>query len=1067
MRPGLRVFAVASAVLLVAPLVAVARSRSDPPVGARALPASPAESVAATIAEAASADALAALRPPARGIRVALISSGVDADALDSTSRERISRPWGTRDAIGYGTYAASVLLEIADVHIVSLDAYGAGQRVHPGALAASLDWALAHVSDLDVVLLAVPPHEMLDPISGAMAAGTWREVLDAGADHPVASTDGSLFGIAFGEAGRAQRQSMPADRRGVVEAFVTATERWSGLREQIRRLESGGVALVAPAGDVGPNLQTILGPASLPEVITVGGFDGRGPSATSASGPSIDGRVKPDLVVSTGVPGRLATGSAIAQGLASSGLLAMLLGDRVDGGSVALLDTTFGSAAVAAAAVGSLHRQGVADVDRQRGALVAASEPLAGVPVWRQGAGVLRFAPDAALARSRPLALGHGDLGAEPAAGRWRVRVPLSAPASGRPSVALSHFAGVGPDGRTYTRPTSDAPPLSARVTERGVEISAPLGEDRYEGGLYCGYTTVPVPTTGAGVAARVVIRGAPEGVEHVPTCLVEGTRLRSFGFYIHDMPAPDLTFALLPALPEGASLLERPFMLLPVDPFHTKLFFAVTGPDGYADFPNVPPGNFLVRLFSDYGSPVVQTVTDSETGEAVRIEGDIGENPSYSSFEALVLSAVGWSEQDLRDRFGTANVTPDAPTGTYWVRVGDRRLRVVLGFLKDKPGASVSSRYVDLLSYEDLDFASVLGPLDPERIATLPTLKPKSPWAFGPAPGDPDGVLAAFNPAALVRGDVLGIARYPFNLTTPNYKAHMSLNFSYELKNAVVGVVVKIGGDVASGMVTPEVAARPADLELLGPTSGVANFEFNMLPQGARTGELYLVFVPSPAVQSTVPSVATATVDDLSFELDTWQRVPWPAVFHEGHGMGHAFSFEPNYSERQMSAPGCRDVSAGGIRSEVCEEWQVLVHSPGDDAATVDVHGGRGVFGVQLRRLGLYADPRRGVSDFSSELAFVLDEPGVPVELALRLPSRFRTNGRFWEQLVLGREALSRHPGRITVLIVDNLRGRSSGLAPRVRGGVPVAPYVPFVSDAGASQLPHPPALPVPLPL
>lgn len=729
-----------------------------------------------------------------------------------------------------------------------------------------------------------------------------------------------------------------------------------------------------------------------------------------------------------------------------------------------ARLDTTITSAVVVAAAMGSLARQGLRDVARQRGALTAAAVPLPGVPVWRQGTGVLRFAPPATLARSRPLALRHGDLGAEPDGRKWSARVPFSG-RTRAPKVTLSHFAGVGPDGRTYTRTARSRPPVSARVTERGIELSAPVGEDRYEGGLYCGYTTVPVPTTGGGVAPRVVVHGAPAGLEHVPTCLVEGTRLRAFGFYIHDMAAPDLTFALLPALPDEASLLEKPFMLLPINPFHTKLFFKVTGRDGFADFPNVPPGNFLIRLFSDYGSPIVQSVTDSRTGEPVRIRSDIGENPSYENFEALVLSAAGWSEQTLRDRFGDDNVSRDDPTGTYWVNAGGREIRVALGFLKDKPGAAVSSRYIDLLSYEDLDFDSVLGPLDPERIEGLtPAPRVARAWTFSPAPGDPDRVLAAFNPASIPGGQVLGIARYPFNLTTPNYRAHMSLNFSYEVHNALVAAVVVIGGDTGFGMVAPEVAARtPQGLELRGPTSGRANFEFHMLSRGVREGTLYLVFVPSQPVQGVVAPLASASVDDLSFELDTWQRVPWPAKFHEGHGMGHSFSFDPNYSARQMSAPGCRPISSRGVGAEVCEEWQVLVHSPGDDAATVDVHSAHGHFGHELRSEGLFADPRRGVADFSSTLAFVLAEPGVPAELAVRLPSEFRTNGRFWEQLVLGREILARHAGPMTVMIVDNTRGRSSALAPHVRGGAPVAPYVPFVSGASASSL-DPPALPIP---
>jgi hypothetical protein len=72
------------------------------------------------------------------------------------------------------------------------------------------------------------------------------------------------------------------------------------------------------------------------------------------------------------------------------------------------------------------------------------------------------------------------------------------------------------------------------------------------------------------------------------------------------------------------------------------------------------------------------------------------------------------------------------------------------------------------------------------------------------------------------------------------------------------------------------------------------------------------------------------------------------------------------------------------------------------------------------------------------------------MPVEAGFRVDNPFRTNGRFWEQLVFTRSLIARYPGRLFVEILDNVPGRASPLARHVRGGVPVAPYVAFVPRA-----------------
>ncbi len=505
---------------------------------------------------------------------------------------------------------------------------------------------------------------------------------------------------------------------------------------------------------------------------------------------------------------------------------------------------------------------------------------------------------------------------------------------------------------------------------------------------------------------------------------------------------------------------MLERPLMILPVNPLHTKLYTWVTDADGNADFPNIPPGYYRVRLFSDYGSPVVQTRTDTHTGEPVAAVDDLGANPSYESFDALVLSAVGWSPEDLKATFGEDNVEADKPTGGWWVDTGPRRIRVVLGWMKKMPGAAVTSRVIDLMAYEDFDFSGAPLGLPLGGLGAAPAGDARG-WTFSPGMDDPDRVVAAFNP--LGGGDVAGIASYPFNLTTPNYTLRLSLNFSYEVTNAAIVAAVVVGDEIAVGIVTPQGTFRSPTVgpftplgsngvAVHGHATGLASFDFRMLPRGASEGTLYLAFVPSEPVQN-VATLATASVDDVSMLYSTWQRTPWPATMHDDRGMGHSFTVRPNRSERQMSAGGCRDVASGGVGAQVCEDWTVLVHSPGDDAATFDLQvDGSSIVEAMEADGSVYADPRRGTAEFSSVLAFVPPGPDVPAELSVSLESPFRTNGRFWEQLSITDATLAAHPGPVLVRIVDKEPGRSSGLFDHLSGPMPVAPYVPFAPEAVA---------------
>jgi hypothetical protein len=1022
------------------------------PAVARAADPTPADVVAGlhlpvgdTVADAVAQPlrSLGALRPSSGGLRIALISSGVAAGVLPEQLRDQVTHLGNAADGIGYGTYAASVLFQLdPDALVTSIGVYPGG-RFDPGAQANALAWVIAHAKDVDAVLYAVPPHEFLDPVSASMAAGEW-DAVTAELTRP------------------AKAPRTPSDRQALGH-FHGLQSRWAGAAGQVRTLNAAGVAVVAPAGDLGPKLQTILGFGNMPEVVTVGGFDGRGVSAQSSSGPSADGGVKPDLVAPTGIVGLLPAKSSLSKALGKDGLLDKTLEPAWNAGDPvtearARLDSSFTSAAVVAAAMAGMSRGGLRDVAKQRGALTAASVPLAGVPVWRQGAGVMRIVPDAAFASSRPLALGHLSMGAEPDAGTWSTTVPFTQGAPTSAKTSLGAFAGVGPDAKSYTRSvkSSDSPPVSAGVSNDGVSITVPLGEDRYDGGLYCGYTDVSIPGTSGTARPGVSVNGIPSGTEQIPTCLVEGSRLQAFGFYIHDIPAPDLTFGLLPALPEEASILEKPLMLLPVNPLHTKLYFKPTGADGNAYFPNIPPGYYTIRLFADYGNPIEQTVTDSSTGAPLVRRSDIGENPSYLSFPALVLSATHWTEQDLKDRFGAGNVEQEKATKAYIVTIGPKKLRIVLGYVKDKQGVAVASRYIDLLRYDDLDFSAL--PLDTalkiNQLKKAGVTTGLNSWTFSRGAGA-DKITGLFNPALALGGpqEVLGIATYPFGLTTPNYKAHMSLNFAYEVDNAFVIALVRIGREAAFGVVTPRGTLRSPTvgteqpigtngLGVSGTSTGLANFEFEFKPHGASTGTITFIFVPSRPVQAVASPLTSASIDDVSFELDTWQRVQWPNLMTP-FGMGHLFDINPHFSSRQITG-ACRPVDSGGIKADVCEDWRVLFQSPLDDSRLMDIDSSGSTVGDIRTSASQYADPDRGVSDFSSSIGV---SEGL---LALGLPMELRTNGVFWEQMGLSRDVLAKHPGGAEVQIVDNAEGRTSDIRPHVAGAVPVAPYVPFASDA-----------------
>lgn len=1032
---------------------------------------------------------LAALRPTGAGLRIAIVSSGIDAGVLPTPLSEQVTLLGSAGDPIGYGTYATSVVLQLAPTaRVTSIGVYPAG-RLDSTWHGMALSWLAAHADEFDAVLYAIPPSDFVDPVSAAMSAGVWEHLGDLIARHPSEGTGGPAVGLPLsGDLRRAMVPGASSMDRTLVDWFATNVEHWTRARSSITAITDSGVAVVAPAGNFGPHPQSILGLANLEDVVTVGGFDGSEVSASSASGPSMSGGVKPDLVAPTGIAGALPAEAAAVPFLSARGLLDPSLPIEWDApppatDARARVDSTMTSAAVVAVATASLAAAGIRDVPTQRGALTAASVPLDGVPVWRQGAGVLRRMPDADFAAFRSLALAHGDLGAEPAGGTWATVVPVRGEAATGATVTVTGFLGVGPDGGSVARnldpPGSATPPVSARVTNEGIELTAPTGDHDYEGGLYCGYAELSVPGGDAAVEPGVDAHGIPVGLEQVPTCLVEGTRLRALGFYIHDQPAEDLTFTLLPGLPVGDSLLHHPLMLLPVNPLDTTLFARVTGSDGYADLPNIPPGYYRVRQFSDYATPVTQTIAHPTTGAPVRQDAEIGHPVGYQAVDTLVLSPVcseqvsdpiettgssrPCTSQFLADRFGAENVEFEKTTGTWMVTVGPTRLRLAFDFLKKMPGPAVASRYIDLVDFEDIEFVGVDAGVSLSRADLEAAVPVEDVWSVAETEDEAGGFTASVLPGSLgPTGGVsastgVGIVRYPFALTTPNYSAHMSLNFSYEIDWAVLIVAVVVGDTIAWSVIEPTGAVRtPAPqaddavgldgLVLGGRAEGRANFEFDFLPRGAPEGTLYLAFVPPGDT-----ALSSASIADLSFSLSTWTNALWPpASFPDGR-RGHTFDVDSNYSGRQMDDAGCRRTASSRGVADVCEDWVVMVHSPGDDAATFDVSDvatNASVMDTIRDHGGGFFDPRRGVQDFTHTLVFAgPDAPGV--EATLGAPNRFRVNGRFWEQLLVPEAVLAQHPGALQFRIVDNEAGRESALLAHASGPAPLSPYVPFDND------------------
>src|SRR5581483_8521679 len=443
-------------------------------------------------------------------VRILAVSSGADRATFGDGYAKQLTLS-GDVDGVGLGTYTASVLFQVAPkAHVTAVDVYRKG-RVDRAAVGDALQWARDHARDLDAVVLAFPPASLLDPMAAGLAGGETRTV---GTDAAASASERTAAALAGG---------------------------WAKLRDNVAELGRAGIAVVAPAGDLGPAPQSVLGVAGLPEVVTVGAADRDGVARASAGGPSVFGRVKPDLVAPAGIAGLVPDESSLAGLLDLGGPAAgpapvLDLPVPAAGGRAALVGSTIPAAAAVTAIAAQLHHDGVA------GAADLGTEPAAGHP-WAADLDILG-------GTAGPASFDLTERITTAASGK---REALTA-AAGEPRPVPAVSAAV----RPAPRPAAAAPaekPGPAAATD-GLHLTLPPGDNPWAPGAWCGYLHLPL--TGLGTSV----------VEDVPLCLVEGLSLTAFNFFIHDMPAEDLTFALLPALPPGLGLLDGPLMVLPLDP-------------------------------------------------------------------------------------------------------------------------------------------------------------------------------------------------------------------------------------------------------------------------------------------------------------------------------------------------------------------------------------------------------------------------------------------------------------------------------------------------------------------
>lgn len=997
------------------------------------------------------------MRPKGAAPRILLLSSGVQADLFPAAAQLAISI--STTDPIGYGTMAASQIFQFAPTaQIISGSIFPNGVYA-PEYIRYGLEWANKNPDKVDAVLLAFPPALLIDPISGSMQNGTFDRIFDVLGANALPGPGGPLFGMPFAPMEQFDRfiQPLPYYERVAMQALRTSWEQWLWPRWEISKLKEKGISVVMPAGDTGPQPQSILGLANLPDVITVGGYDGSSVSSSSAVGPGMDGSVKPDLIASTGTMGLVPKDSLLAVELGKRNLLIDnpnpdwgLLGSPSQNAKGARIDSTMSAAASVATIVAGLRREGLTSSDAQRGALMAKAKPLPGVEAWRQGGGLLSEAPDRAFAETRPLAVGNANLGLEPKTGQWTTDVKFLNGLPQTASADATHGIWTTALARSRWSTLATGPTLAATPTSTGVKVSVTAKHG--EAGAYCGYVTVTLPL---------------QLTEEIPLCMYEPIPTAiARAFYVHEESAEDETFSLQPALPPAADLIDHPLHLLPIDPIDHDLFSNVTTSAlcagssrscGHANLGGVIPGYYKVKLHADYATPYK---------DGVMLDPSDG-NPGYQSFKTLLLppapcSQAGtfqdggkWSDawsacttQNVKllapghDVVGPSKetasytITPSDPSGGIAPPPPTPELTVNMGFLQKLVGTTVSGRYIDLIDEcRDMRYLRLAGDgsFRPSDLSSQDQPVEQGLWRFG----CDSGAIPALPGASLSPA----IGRYDFRLPTPNYSARTGFDFKYDIQNSLIFVVVVIGGDVQWAVITPDglkmlnstdgtAWADPNTYTRVGMRTGTAHIDFRFLPRGVSEGSLYFAFVPSQGF-----GVSRATVADLSMHLRTWTNLNWPGTDFGrcAEACGHSFGFDPQITlDGPSTAPWSGQFRGNCIArpsGSTCEDWNVLVHVPHNNASPIGghladvLHGGASVF-ADLRSAGggVYTPGRTGQQVFDGVEVLAYADWSWYVQPRLSIEKRhIRTNGRFFDLLNIPVDYLTTHRGTTQVCIGD----------------------------------------------
>lgn len=1076
-------------------------------------------------------------------LRIALISSGVSPAVfpapLDAKFGPQLKY---TGDTMGYGTYASSVIFQLgSSVTITSLGAYPGGV-FNPQYLEDDLLWVAQRASSFDAVLIAIPPSDLLDPATAAMhGSGGFDAVANAIFAAPVNTSSGQVFGVAM-DNDQFARQGASQFNWNTLSQFRTRITIFNKIHSLIKSITAAGLAVVVPSGDLGPKPQTIFGIANLPEVLTVGSVNSDAAiSPASSSGPTIDLKIKPDLVATSGILGLAPYGTALANFIqtqtlnAPPGIDPKWMGGATGYGSAAVksvLDSTLTSSALVTIAMASLRSAGLAsgsplDLARQKGALYAKSVIDPDIPIWRQGQGVLGGSafdiaiPILSFAQSTPLVLSHASLGLEPSSGSWSVQVPISTGTAEAGIVDFGDFVGVDLDAKvTETAVTNgDVPTITVSVSTGTVNVAASVGNDDREAGLYCG--VVGVTLTALSV----------DQIEHIPTCLVNGFKPVARSFAIHNESANKETFVLTPSLPPGTSIIDHALHMLPINPVDTSLFMKVSDEvdcplytvtatvpgacNGHSQFEVVLPGYYSVRQFSDYGTDYetqvnVRNPTTGLWEPQVKTTG-FGSPTGYIPFSTLLLPKYpectksfgansDWSKgikpedglepwQTCSHRKLNARVpsdkkaTYDGPTGGFKISLASASeplptdLLVNLGFIRKPIGTAITSRVIDIVHpCNELTFNSFRTP----QVTPLDELSdPQSAgndWGRGCE--NAETLLARLlSTDAESTGQIgVGVASYPFNLTTPNYAAEVSLNFPYEVNNAVIVAVVTIGNEAGAGIISRRGAIQlpPSGLneeidnlrvEAQGVGTGTASFKFGFLPKGIDRGTISFFFIPMQYDSSNYiqalgswarlkdDPVANQTV---SFEVKTWTPANWPPFnFKNRRGAdektpchdvelpeddcGHTFQVNSRFAPRTTNSAGkytggqisgeCRTITANES-ANVCEDWTLMVHSPKAGSVTVTaaslmdvVDASNSSTYTSVASETVAAGGRIYIPEPRTSTATVFAAFSAGLGSPLSGGQTLWTNGSFFEQLVIPMPVLRNHPSSLEFCINDGM--------------------------------------------